>query len=51
VGKEIENKKLTLENGMNTIEIQTFNKEKGVYYFTLAIPTKYVKTIKQIILK
>jgi hypothetical protein len=51
VGKEIENKKLTLENGMNTIEIQTFNKEKGVYYFTLTIPTKYVKTIKQVILK
>jgi hypothetical protein len=51
VGKEIENKKLELEKGMNKFEIQTSNKEKGVYYFTLTIPSSYTKTIKQVILK
>jgi hypothetical protein len=51
VGKEIESKKLELEKGMNKFEIQTSNKEKGVYYFTLTIPSSYTKTIKQVILK
>ncbi len=51
VGKEIESKKLELEKGMNKFEIQTSNKEKGVYYFTLTIPSSFTKTIKQVILK
>jgi hypothetical protein len=51
VGMEIENKKLNLENGMNKFEIQTTNKEKGFYYFTISIPPLYNKTIKQVIIK
>jgi hypothetical protein len=51
VGKEIESTKLMLEKGMNKFEIQTNNKEKGVYYFTLTIPSSFTKTIKQVILK
>ncbi len=51
VGKEIETKKLQLNKGMNKFEIQSINMEKGVYYFTLSIPSNYTKTIKHLILK
>jgi hypothetical protein len=51
VGKEIESTKLELKKGMNKFEIQTNNREKGIYYFTLTIPYSFTKTIKHVILK
>jgi hypothetical protein len=51
IGKEIDNKKIKLTNGINKLEIQSINLEKGVYYFTLHIPSTISKTIKQPILK